>query len=395
MENQQRDETMLQHDTSTTQHDSEGGEPTQTHQASNHHHNKVNDITSSESSNQTKKRSREEEEEEEAMNSSSSSSSSSSPSTPTTKQLRTAHLPTSLCEIKEDIFHLLTFVLIDDLKNILFVNNFLKEIVCSYLERLVEKSNFTIPDNFSNLKRAWEMLELLPKLPNYNPKQKVTLKIKNGVHEVVGSWTSSGSGACGGGGGSTYQQTLVIPCDNMSIIGEGQEETIILGGLVAKDGMNISVTTLTMKNVNGWHGLYVCGKGTKMEINQVTMEECLLTGISAYNGAKLVAKNCHCYQNGVFGVYVHGFTTTACLTNCTSHHNMGDGVCASSGAVVDLMGERTSVHDNKGRGLYAYNPGTIINIDQCCVLNDMSHGNKKLNIWMEYGGIVQQQGSNK
>ena len=72
------------------------------------------------------------------------------------------------------------------------------------------------------------------------------------------------------------------------------------------------------------------------------------------------------------------------VSNCTSHDNKSDGVIAYDGAVVDLMGEGTSVHDNEGHGLSAFDRGTI-NVYQPCVLNDMSHGNKLKNINMEDG----------
>ena len=113
------------------------------------------------------------------------------------------------------------------------------------------------------------------------------------------------------------------------------------------------------------------------------------------HGAKLDATGCQFHQNGSFGVCVTGSTTTARLTNCTSHHNKSDGVGADSGAVVDLMGEGTSVHDNEGDGLSAYYRGTTINVYQPCVLNDMSHGNKGQNIFEYDGGTVQQKDSKK
>jgi len=91
---------------------------------------------------------------------------------------------------------------------------------------------------------------------------------------------------------------------------------------------------------------------------------------------------------------VYGSTTTVRLTNCTSHHNKNDGVCPVSGAVVDLMGAGTSVHDNEGDGLSAYHDGTI-NVYQPCVLNDMSTGNEGQNIDEYDGGIVQQKDSKK
>jgi len=60
----------------------------------------------------------------------------------------------------------------------------------------------------------------------------------------------------------------------------------------------------------------------------------------------------------------------------SSHHNKCNGVLAYEGAVVDLMEEGTSVHDNESYSLTAYSSGTTINVYQPCVLNDMSHGNK-------------------
>ena len=94
-------------------------------------------------------------------------------------------------------------------------------------------------------------------------------------------------------------------------------------------------------------------------------------------------------------MWVYGSTRTARLTNCTSHHNKWHGVCANEGAVVDLMGAGTSVHDNERHGLAAFNDGTTINVYQPCVLNDMSHGNKGQNIYEYAGGIVQQKDSKK
>ena len=68
---------------------------------------------------------------------------------------------------------------------------------------------------------------------------------------------------------------------------------------------------------------------------------------------------------------------------------------AHGGAVVDMMGEGTSVHDNERHGLYAYNSGSTINVYQPCVLDDMSHGNKRQNIRMVNRGTVGQKDSSK
>ena len=141
----------------------------------------------------SKKRSRETwDEEEEAMKSSSSSSSLSSSAAPAAKQMRitTVRLLAPLCRIKEDVLrYLMEFVLrpgilVDDLKNILFVNKFFKGIVLSYLDQFLLKSSFSISRDFATLNQAFEMLAVLSMLPNYNPKKKVTLKLKKGVHVI-------------------------------------------------------------------------------------------------------------------------------------------------------------------------------------------------------------------
>ena len=126
----------------------------------------------------------------------------------------------------------------------------------------------------------------------------------------------------------------------------------------------------------------------------MTAEECQEDGVHVRDGAQLVVMECHFHQNKEDGVCVAGSTTNARLTNCTSHHNKGDGVYADTGAVVDLMGEQTSVHDNERHGLAAWTHGSTINVYQPCVLNDMSHGNKGQNIY-ELDGHVQQKNSKK
>ena len=147
------------------------------------------------------------------------------------------------------------------------------------------------------------------------------------------------------------------------------------------------------------NGLWAYGAGTQVVLQNMNVENNPRDGVNLFGGAQLVATECHFHQNGMSGVYVSGSTTTVRLTNCTSHHNKCDGVSAAGvsadcDAVVDLMGEQTSVHDNKGHGLAAWFRGTI-NVYQPCVLNDMSHGNKEQNIYEYYGGRVQQKDSKK
>ena len=157
-----------------------------------------------------------------------------------------------------------------------------------------------------------------------------------------------------------------------------------------ENGGCLCLTDVTVKD-SSRIGLWASGAGTQVVLQNVNVENNQNCGVYVGRGAQLVATECHFHQNGSSGVYVEGSTTTARLTNCTSHHNKDDGVQAYDGAVVDLMGAGTSVHDNEEDGLHACYGGSTINVYQPCVLNAMSHGNKGQNICEDDGGIVQQK----
>jgi len=148
----------------------------------------------------------------------------------------------------------------------------------------------------------------------------MVVKLGSGVYEVVGSWNHPW--------GETYQKTLSVPFNNLSFVGKGEGETIVHGGFVVENGKKISFEGLTVKDSSGY-GLYASGAGTKMILENMTVEECQNTGVVVDDVAKFDATGCQFHKNGGCGVYVDGSTTTARLTNCTSHHNKYDGVCAS------------------------------------------------------------------
>ena len=243
-----------------------------------------------------------------------------------------------------------------------------------------------VPQDASSLARAMEMCQYLTRQEEYVEGTTVVVELGIGVHEVIGSCRVPDiNGTC--------QHTLSVPIDNLSFVGKGEGETIVHGTFVVVNVVwLLHVAGLTMKNPSGY-GLAASGVGTKIIVQNVTVEDCQYDGVFVWNGAELVATDCHFRQNGGCGVNVYGSTATARLTSCTSHHNKKNGVLAESGAVVDLMGEGTSVHDNRD-GLSAFDRGSTINVYQPCVLNDMSHGNKGKNI-MKAGGTVQQKDSKK
>ena len=293
--------------------------------------------------------------------------------------------------------HLMTFLENNALKIVVFLSRSMRDTVHSYFAVLLQKSTFHISTvemikgsdglfhrDFPNLNNAMEMLQILSTMSDSS--KKVVLELEGGVHEVVGSCSVPGWFG-------PLHKTLSVPCANLSIVGKGEGETTVHGSFVVENGRKVSVAGLTMKNSSG-HGLAAFGAGTKMILKNMTVEKCQVTGVCVVDGAEVIAAGCHFYQNGQNGVSVDGSTTTARLTNCTSHHNKADGVVVSFYAVVDLMGEGTSVHDNKRFGLSAWDRGSTINVYQPCVLNDMSHGNKDQNIYRA-GGNIQQKDTKK
>ena len=261
--------------------------------------------------------------------------------------------------------------------------------VCSdvYMQNFWSEPILHLPQDARSLARAMEMCQYLTRQEEYVEGTTVVVELGIGVHEVIGSCRVPDiNGTC--------QHTLSVPIDNLSFVGKGEGETIVHGTFVVVNVVwLLHVAGLTMKNPSGY-GLAASGVGTKIIVQNVTVEDCQYDGVFVGNGAELVATDCHFRQNGGCGVNVYGSTATARLTSCTSHHNKKNGVLAESGAVVDLMGEGTSVHDNEEHGLSAWSRGTTINVYQPCVLNDMSHGNKGKNI-MKAGGTVQQKDSKK
>ena len=265
------------------------------------------------------------------------------------------------------------------------MSHFFRQCSNAYMQKFWSEPILHMPQDAPSLARLMELVQRLTEEEGYVEGTTMVVALGSGVHEVVGS--------CYVPRWWTFQKTLSVPCNHLSFVGQGEGVTIVEGGLVVENGRKVSVEGLTMKSASGY-GVIALGAGTEIVLKKMTVEECQYHGVGVYEGAQLVATECHFHQNGS-GVGVDGSTTTARLTNCTSHHNKDDGVQAFDGAVVDLMGAETSVHDNERHGLYACYRGTTINVYQPCVLNDMSHGNKGQNIRDFLGGLVQQKDSKK
>ena len=203
------------------------------------------------------------------------------------------------------------------------------------------------------------------------------LELEGGAYNVVGSWSPPSSD-------HIYHQTLA--CSNVCVVGKGQGETILYGRLVAEGGKTLNLQGVTIKNPRGV-GLVADGEGTQVDMRDVTIEECKSTGVRASRGAKINAAKCQFKKNGGSGFNVSDSGTSACLTDCVFVHNEYDGVSSSKDAMMNLMGEETSMHDNKRYGMHAFNCGTIHVHTDC----NAFVGNKGANVCQDGGGVVEKR----
>ena len=224
------------------------------------------------------------------------------------------------------------------LSRLMSLSSSMHRVVNILLERLSNQVSFAVTTSGRRcLKNTMELLRMLSKRGNgYDMARRVSLVLAEGVHVV-------GPGI------------LTVPHVNLSIgikeqeKGKEKDKVDIIGGLRVVNGVCLCLTDVTVKD-SSRYGLVAFGAGTQVVLQKVNVENNKDSGVFVDGGAQLVATECHFHQNGGSGVYVSGSTTTARLTNCTSHHNKVHGVSAWSGAVVDLMGAGTSVHDNEGDG---------------------------------------------
>ena len=380
--------TMFQFATTTTDH----GSPLMEHVPHQPFENGLDEFPNHSSNSESLKRIREEQpQEEEKEEKDEKTSPSSSLALATTHQDEAAVLHALVASSlyfnglpTVTLFMIMGFVDSVDggLSRLMSLSSSMHRVVNIFLERLFNQESFAVSASGRRcLKNTMELLRMLSKRGNgYDMARIVSLVLAEGVHVV-------GPGI------------LTVPHVNLSIgikeqeKGKEKDKVDIVGGLDVVNGVCLCLTDVTVKD-SSRNGLFASGAGTQMVLQNVNVENNQNRGVDVCGGAQLVATECHFHQNGEDGVYVSRFTTTARLTNCTSHHNKYDGVYASYGAVVDLMGAGTSVHDNDA-GLTAHKRGSTINVYQPCVLNDMTHGNKRQNIRELNGGIVQQKDSKK
>ena len=142
-------------------------------------------------------------------------------------------------------------------------------LTCSdeYLKRFVRKPIVYVPIDTHSLSKAMRICQHITEQEGYVKGTPVVLELAKGVHEVVRSCKNpyksfTPSWEC-------QTQDLIVPCDNLFIIGNSKEETTILGSIVVNSSKSVSIADLTIKNPSGW-GLYAIGVGTSMRLQNVS-----------------------------------------------------------------------------------------------------------------------------
>ena len=125
-----------------------------------------------------------------------------------------------------------------------------------YWKNFILKNKIIVPHDVLTFEDALEMVDILCHQKMYLVETPLIVVLGPGVHVIQRSWTSSSSG-------TTYEHTLAFPNNNISLVGEGCNQTTVRGGLVVENNLGL----ITVKNMNVTSptgmGLYVKGNRAK------------------------------------------------------------------------------------------------------------------------------------
>jgi len=212
----------------------------------------------------------------------------------------------------------------------------------------------------------------------------VKVEVGVGEHKMVGVNVPYGTGGVNESGVFMH-----IPCNNISITGQGKGQTKLLGGFYVKGHKNVKIEQVSVTNLHG-DALFCRGSGGTNDVN-VDVTDCIFwknrdNGSGVSHGGSVTATRCVFMENGAIGVECDGVNSKVTLHDCTIHHNGQDGLWAYDHAVVDLHGTKTDIHSNKYSGMWANDHGKV-NIHLPSQHNT-SHDNDEGDRHQEEGGSI-------
>ena len=226
----------------------------------------------------------------------------------------------------------------------------LSRLVCTFFEAYwQEKFNrnvlpLRVGNDVATINDVIGVIEVLSSRREYTKASPFVVLLGKGDHEVTSSWTPSL--------GPVRQTMLAITHSNITFIGQGIGETMILGGIGIANVQNITLKQLTVTNTNGF-GILM--HGAEVELVDVATVHCGQMGIalqcSAAGAPQLVATRCEMSNNRGSGLYIintENISHNVRLKNCISHHNSMSGIHVTGKGVTNLHGDATAIHSNGG-----------------------------------------------
>jgi len=205
-----------------------------------------------------------------------------------------------------------------------------------------------VPYDIGTLDRAMRVIEILidrkPGIP-YSKENPLVVELDQGEHQITSFWEDAHG---------DLQTTLGITRSNVTFVGKGKDETIILGGFGICDLQNITFKNMTMTNTSD-NGLGIIMSNAKVELIDVALKGCdshALDMSASTSETTVVATRCE-FANSYYGAEVRGRLSSATFKNCVFHDNRVDGIEGTS-STIHLHGESTALHSNGANGISAY-----------------------------------------
>ena len=257
---------------------------------------------------------------------------------------------------------------------------------CTWFEQrwqdFLAKNQIRIPQDVPTIDQAMEIASILSEQKEFTKDSPLVVLLSESEHVVEGSATDSD--------GYLLETTLEIPCENVSLVGQGSNKTTVLGGLVVVNKKNVTLKNLTLTNPS-WIGLSVQGEAS-VEMLDVSVHKCSVAGMTVGLGASVQATRCEFSENTEVGVQVSSGGAKGFFTDCTIHHHGIHALLAhGEGTVVELRGKQTEINHNGRWGLIAANHATINIYVPSRPITTLVHDNDYKNLDSGGGGKIQSQ----
>jgi len=211
-------------------------------------------------------------------------------------------------------------------------------------QHVLSRGVIRVPQGCPTVKKAMDLAVIFSERKEFTIADPLKIQMDKGVHKILvdhGFPIGIDYGSMG------------VTCSNITFVGKGKDQTIILGGFEVENQQNVKFQELTITNEWG-HGLYLTGgtgSQTNVDVLKCAVKGCMFTGMHVADGVTVTATQCEFMENDESGVDCYGEDAKARFNDCTMHHNECYGLHASDEAVADLHDTKTDIHSNKWSGI--------------------------------------------